>query len=184
MEHLEEWQKVYQFGIIVIWPPDDVRDFVNTQRETYDPISQSYCETHITVTQPLIKSLAEDQWEEIANLIKGFDAFEINYGPINSFLPYPSIWYEIEPAEKVLDIRQVLHTTGFFNLTLNHTEDFIPHMTITEGLSGPPVDESLLEQLQEVSKSGSFLCTELAFINPDERFQFQLKETLPLDDPD
>ena len=180
MEHWEEWQKEYQFGTIVIWPTDDVRKFVNKQRETYDPISQSFCETHITVTQPLIKTLFNDEWDHVQRVIKEFNAFEINYGPLSSFLPYPCIWYEIDPAEKVLDIRQALHKTGFFNLTLKHTEGFIPHMTITEGQSGPPVDESLLEKLQDESVSGSFQCQELALINPDEGFRFRVIRTLPL----
>jgi 2'-5' RNA ligase len=180
MEHWKDWQKEYQFGTIVIWPPDEAREFVNKQRETYDPISQSFCETHITVTQPLIKNLLNDEWDQVQRVIKEFNAFEINYGPLNSFLPYPCIWYEIAPAEKLLDIRHALHKTGFFNLKLKHTEGFIPHMTITEGQSGPPVDESLLGQLQDESESGSFHCKELAFINHDEKFRFRVIRTLPL----
>jgi len=180
MEHWKDWQKAYQFGTIVIWPPDEVRKRVNSQRETYDPVSQSFCETHITVTQPLIKNLSNDEWDQVQRIIKGFDSLKINYGPLNSFLPYPCIWYEIEPAEKVLDIRHALHKIGFFSLTLKYTEGFIPHMTITEGQSGPPVDESLLELLQGESESGSFQCKELTFIKPDEWVRFQVKRTLSL----
>ena len=167
METGQEWQMVYQYGTIVIWPPDEVRAVVNTQREKYDPVSLAYCETHITITQPLI-------------ILQRFDVFTLHYGPVNSFLPYPCIWYEIEPREKILELRQALHQTGFFNLTLPHTEGFIPHMTITEGLSGPPVDEVLLNQIQLESTSGAVLCQELAFILPDEKFCFQVGKILPL----
>ena len=99
-----------------------------------------------------------------------FPAFEIQYGPIKSFLPYPCIWYEIQPEDKILDLRHALHQTGYFNLSLTHTGDFIPHMTITEGLSGPPVDKELLTKLQEQSSQGSFICHDAAYIVPDESF--------------
>jgi len=180
METGQEWQMVYQYGTIVIWPPDEVRAVVNTQREKYDPVSLAYCETHITITQPLIKELAGEEWDQIHQILQRFDVFSLNYGPVNSFLPYPCIWYEIEPREKILELRQALHQTGFFNLTLPHTEGFFPHLTITEGLSGPPVDEVLLNQIQLESTSGAFLCQELAFILPDEKFCFQVGKILPL----
>ena len=145
MENWQDWQKVYQFGTIVIWPPDEVRMLVNQQRETYDQVSQTYCETHITVTQPLIKNLTENEWEKLRRVVNAFSPFEITFGPLKSFLPYPCIYYELQPAEKILALRNTLHQTGFFNLSMKHTEGFIPHMTITEGLSGPEVNQKLLK---------------------------------------
>ncbi|MFX0043440.1 MAG: 2'-5' RNA ligase family protein [Candidatus Hodarchaeota archaeon] len=180
MVNWKEWQKVYRFGTIVIWPPDAVREMVNAQREIYDPVSQSYCESHITVTQPLRNSLTNNEWDDILDMLKIHKAFKITYGPLNSFLPYPCIWYEIRPQEKVLDIRRSLHDTGYFNLTLPHTEDFIPHMTITEGRSGPPVDSALLEILNNESEQGTFLCEALAYIVPNKDFRFEVIKTLPL----
>jgi len=180
MDAWEEWQKLYRFGTIVIWPPDEIREIVNSQRLEYDPTSQSYCETHITITQPLIKSLADEEWNELWRLVRQFESFKIIFGPLNSFLPYPCIWYEIGPIEKVLNIRNALHQTGFFNLSLKHTEGFIPHMTITEGVSGPPVNEALLEKLQGESNVGSFICEELAFIVPNDQFSFRVRKNLPL----
>ena len=180
MDNWEDWQKLYQFGTIVIWPPDEVREVVNPQRQAYDPVSQSYCETHITITQPLIRAFLDDEWDQIQNVLKDYDCFEIEYGPLNSFLPYPCIWYEIEPREKVLEIRDALHKTGYFNLKMRHTEDFIPHMTITEGVSGPTVDEGLLERHQAEISNGSFSCNELAYIVPNEKFSFRVMRTLPL----
>jgi 2'-5' RNA ligase len=180
MDNWEDWQKLYQFGTIVIWPPDEVRKVVNSQRQAFDPVSQSYCEAHITVTQPLIRDIKDDEWNQILNILNDFDCFEIKYGPLNSFLPYPCIWYEIEPREKVLEIRHALHNTGYFNLKMSHTDDFIPHMTITEGISGPTVDEKLLERLQEIIRSGSFSCNDLAYIVHNEKFSFGVKTALPL----
>jgi len=180
MKNWEEWQKSYRYGLIVIQPPDKIRELVNKQREEYDPLSQSYSEAHISVTQPLLKELSEIEWEQILCIVEGYESFQIDYGPINSFLPYPCIWYEIKPAEKVLDLRQALHRTGFYNLSLPHTEGFIPHMTITEGLSGPTVDEKLFNRLQGESSQGTFLCQELAYIIPNQRFCFKVAKILPL----
>ena len=180
MDSRQDWQQPYQFGTIVIWPPDEVRVVVNKQREENDPLSQSYCEAHISVTQPLLKDLSESEWNQVLSVAKDFRSFQINFGPLNSFLPYPCIWYEIEPRERILELRHALHQTGFFNLTLPHTEGFIPHMTITEELSGPVVDENLLKRLQNESRQGSFLCQGLAFIVPDQQFCFKVAKTLPL----
>ena len=180
MENWEAWQKPYEFGTIVLWPPEHVRRIVNAQREKYDPVSQSYCETHISVTQPLKKRLDLGEWRFIEKLLAGYEAFEINYGPLDSFLPYPCIWYKIEPVQRVLALREALHQTGFFNLDLKHPENFIPHMTITEGLSGPTVDEDLLGLLQSESGEGSFRCDGLSYILPDDSFKFQVQRFLPL----
>ena len=180
MKDWQEWQEPYQFGTIVILPPVEIRSVVNNQREVYDPASLSICETHITVTQPLLRNLSEAEWDHVKHIVESFNRFQIEYGPLNSFLPYPCIWYEIRPIEKVLEIRQTLHQTGFFNLDLPHTDDFIPHMTITEGLSGPTVDEDLLNKLQEESNSETFQCQELVHIAPDPDFRFQTIKTLSL----
>ena len=180
MDTWEDWQKPYQYGTLVIWPPGDIREVINSQREKYDPVSQSYCETHITVTQPLSRWLDEEEWHKVRIILADFEPFEIAYGPLNSFLPYPCIWYEVEPRERVLEIRNALHKTGYFNLELKHPKNFIPHMTITEGLSGPAVDEGLLQLLQGESGTGSFKCEGLAYIVPDDSFRLQVRSVLPL----
>ena len=180
MDNWEDWQKPYQHGTIVIWPPYEIREIVNAQREAYDPISRSICEAHITVTQPFSKFLSDVEWDSLFKLLNAYDPFKIEYGPLKSFLPYPCIWYEIQPKETVLELRSALHNTGFFNLGLKYTEGFIPHMTITEGLSGPSVDESLLDALQLKSRRGTFLCRELAYIVPEDRFYFRVVKVLPL----
>jgi hypothetical protein len=63
---------------------------------------------------------------------------------------------------------------------MHHTDDSIPHMTITEGISGPTVNEELLERLQATARCGTFPCNELAYIVPNEKFKFGVMTTLPL----
>jgi 2'-5' RNA ligase len=180
MEHWEDWQITFLHGTFVIWPPAEVREIVNAQREEYDPVSQSRIGAHITVTQPLEDELSGSQWDRISRILEGFEPFTIQYGPLKSFLPYPCIWYDIQPARAVLEIREALHQTGLFNLRDGYIEEFIPHMTITEGESGPEVTHSLLDRLQRESQSGSFRCEELVLFVPDSEFSFSLTRTIPL----
>ena len=180
MDHWEDWQRNYLHGILVIWPPDEVRDIVNRQRKEVDPKSAAISEAHITLTQPLLRKLDPTGWDEIQKIASQFQPFEIEYGPLRSFLPYPCIWYDIQPMDKVLKIREALHTTGFFNLSLPHTDGFIPHMTITEQLSGPEVNLQLLEDLQAESSSGKFTLSEITLIEPDDEFTFHVRRNIPL----
>ncbi|MEJ2011724.1 MAG: 2'-5' RNA ligase family protein [Anaerolineales bacterium] len=180
MDRWEEWQIPYQFGSIVIWPPDDVRRTVNAQRTAYDPVSQSYCEAHITITQPLLRRLNDPEWENVFEIVRQQPSFEIRYGPLNSFLPYPCIWYAIEPQDILRRLNHVLHETGYFKLDPDDTREYIPHMTITEGLADPRVDERLFESLQAESEDGAFLCSEFVHIVPDERFRFHVHRAIPL----
>ena len=180
MNSWEDWQKPYGFGTLVIWPPDALREIVNSQREQTDPVSASYCEAHISVTQPLRGYPGSEEWKRLDSILSRIESFEISYGPINTFLPYPCILYDVQPTEKVLEIRNLLHQTGLFNLDMKHPQNFIPHMTITEGLSGPEVDENLFQLLQEESGKGIFQCKGLSYIVPDENFRFWVKKFLPL----
>jgi 2'-5' RNA ligase len=180
MEEWDEWQKVYTYGTIVLWPPEPVRDIVNRLRHEYDPVSQSFCGAHITLTQPFLRQPSSNEWDKLSEVVSGFESFEIRYGPINTFLPYPCIWYEIHPLELVLAIRQALHATGMFNLDLPHIDDFIPHMTITEGQSDLKVTEDLFRKLRDQISGGRFICSEIALIVPDHHFHFGIQRRLPL----
>jgi 2'-5' RNA ligase len=176
----KNWQRRYRHGVFLILPPHEIRQWVNTQRELYDPTSAAICETHISVSQPLLKPISEQDRILLGDSVRSLKPFEIHIGQLKSFLPYPCIWYEIQPVELILKLRSVLHGTGLFNLVDGYIEDFIPHMTITEGRSGPEVNLDLLEQLQPQSPSGSFICSGLSLMVPDKAFHFHQKGYLPL----
>ncbi len=167
-------------GTLAVWPPVKVRRVVNQLRKQYDPISHSVCEAHITLTQPFLHPPSENDWHQLEGIIAGFEPFSIRYGPLNTFLPYPCIYYEIHPAERVLEIRRALHKTGMFNLELPHTDDFVPHMSITDGRPDIIRTKEIFEDLRGVVVGGSFQCTEIAFIVPDSDFRFGIARTLPL----
>ena len=179
MDRWPEWGKPYKPGLFIIQPPVDVSVIVNAQRKKYDPLSQSYIGAHITVTQPFLKEPSESDWDLLRGILKELLPFEIQYGPVKSFLPYPCIWYDVQPGERVLKIRDTVHQTGLFNLKDGFIEDFIPHMTITEGQSGPDVTTDLLKKLQKESQEGSFLCENLVLSAPDQDFHFSPGRIIP-----
>lgn len=179
MENWPTWGVRFKPGLFIIQPPEDVSSIVNAQRKMYDPLSHTYIGAHITVTQPFLREPIASEWDLLAGILEEFLPFEIHYGPIKSFLPYPCIWHEVQPAEQILKIRGALHQTGLFNLKDGYIEDFIPHMTITEGQSGPEVNNDLLAQLQDESQPGSFLCEELTRSVPDQDFHFFPDRKIP-----
>lgn len=176
----QAWQRPYEHGVLAIWPPDSERQQINALRATHDPVSQRICEAHVTLTQPFLSPPSEDTWVEISNVLARCDAFEVQYGPVRSFLPAPVIWLEIQPSSTILALRNALHTTGAFDLTLPHNDDFVVHMTLTEGLSDIDVDEALLSRLKLEVRSGSFTCREITYLQPDDSFQFSVQKVLPL----
>lgn len=179
MEQRADWQRAYIFGTLVIWPPEPVRGMVNALRQHYDPVSQATCEAHISLTQPFIRRPDKDDLEHLRQIALNFESFQIQFGPLNSFLPYPCIWLEVHPVSRILSLRQKLHETGLFNLSLAHTDDFVPHMTITEGLSGPKVNQELLESMKPKVTAGSFTCTDFVHIVPNPQFHFEVRQVFP-----
>ena len=180
MESWADWHKPFVHGTFVVWPPDDVREVVNALRQRYDSASRAICEAHITLTQPLLSDPEADDWAELRRIAAAHPSFELAFGPLRSFLPYPCIWFETQPAKRMLALRAALHGTGLFNLDRPYTEGFVPHMTITEGLSGPAVNEALLEALQGQVTGGIFQVSEIAYVAPDENFHFSVQGTLAL----
>lgn len=175
-----DWQRVYSHGTLVIWPPDPVRHVVNELRRNYDPVSQDACDAHVTLTQPLVRQPTEDEWRRLRTIVDRFHRFRCDYGPVRSFLPAPVVWLEVQPSARILEIRRALHDTGLFNLELPHTEDFVPHLTVTEGRSGPEVNEELRVEIAAAAPRGSFTCADVAYIRPDEAFRFSVATRLAL----
>ncbi|MEO0424270.1 MAG: 2'-5' RNA ligase family protein [Pseudomonadota bacterium] len=167
------WQRAYRFGTLVIRPPARVRAVVDRWRARYDPVSQGYVDTHITLTQPFRQEPTPQALQQITELLRSQRQFDIRYGPLRHFLPDPVLWLEVQPARRVIALRKALHETGLFDLSQPHTEGFVPHMSITEGLSSPQADEALFRQLREQAPAGSFSCRSVTYLRPDARFQFR-----------
>ncbi len=174
------WQRAYRHGTLVIRPPARVRAIVDRWRARYDPVSHGYVDTHVTLTQPFREAPTRQSFAQIINILREQRQFEIRYGPLRHFLPDPVLWLDVQPARRVTDLRKTLHKTGLFDLAQPHTHDFVPHMSITEGLSSPQADEALYEQLRSQAPAGRFACRSITYLRPDARFRFQRLRTFRL----
>ncbi len=176
----ESWQTPYRYGALALWPPESVREPVNRWRERLDPKSHSYCEAHVTLTQPFKARVTDETLERLASLLADETPFEVTWGPLRSFLPSPVLWLEVQPRRHILALRRALHQTGLFDLSLPHTDGFVPHMTVTEGLSGAPVDEALHRALGPEFAGGTFVCDRIVLLRPDASFRFRVAEEIAL----
>jgi 2'-5' RNA ligase len=169
-----EWQKAYVHGVVLIWPSNDVRAQINPIRARYDPVSQSYCEAHISLTPPLLHVPVEGDWQLIEQAAACFAPFDINFGPVNSF-GLSVIYLEVHPADRLAELRDALLATRLF---ANSDLNFVPHLTLTEGLSDMPVSQRLLDELQRAVPAGSFRCNHLVHIRPDQNFHFTVQRRI------
>ncbi len=176
--HWEPWQLPYRHGTLVIWPPQEVRDYVNELRRRLDPISHRYAEAHITLTQPFREPVSKRVIGQVRSVLETEEPFAIAYGPLRSFLPRPVLWLDVQPSDRVLQLRRRLHAIGVFDLSLPHTDDFVPHMTLTEGQSGTPVDDELFRVLEPTIATGSFTCSGIAYIRPNDGFRFGVEREI------
>lgn len=177
----DDFQRTYAHGTLVIWPPDEVRQPVNRLRGRYDPASQAICDAHITLTQPFLNEPGEEDWRAIEGVLAPFGPFDLSYGPLRTFLPYPCVYLEIEPSETIMRLRSALHKTGLFNPSLPFSdESFIPHMSITDGAPDESQTRAIFAALSGNEPRGRFLCDRIAYIRPDAGFHFEVVREFPL----
>lgn len=134
------------------------------------------------MTQPFLREPTDADWQAIQAVTAEHAPFTIEYGPLDSFLPYPCVYLQINPAAPVLALREALHDLGLFNLTLPFSApgEFVPHMSITDGYPDERQTRLILNALSGSEPVGSFACTEIAYIRPDETFRFGVERTASL----
>jgi 2'-5' RNA ligase len=137
----EKWQFEYKFGAFYIFPPAGIIEAVDALRQNHDPKSASICQAHISLSEPLPAPLSNQQIGEIRGALSAIEPFEIHYGPLRSFPPYPGVCYTITPEDDFRQLRTALHSTlAFASVPLNH-EHIAPHMTIAEFISVEGTDD-------------------------------------------
>src|ERR1035437_7783765 len=93
----EEWQAEYRFGALFIFPPAGMIEPIDALRRTYDPVSASYCQAHISLSEPLAGPLTSELCSELRAALSSIAPFELHYGPLRTFPPYPGVTYAIQP---------------------------------------------------------------------------------------
>ena len=178
MRDWAEWQKSYLHGVLLIWPPAEIRAHMNWLREKYDPVSQSYCEAHVSLTPPFRKQPSEQDWQAVESVLKKFAAIDITLGPTNAWLAQSVIYLEVRPVEDLEKLRDALLATGLF--AQPSFQSFVPHLTITEGLSDVPVTAELLAALENSIPQRAFRCDHLTYAKPNGSFCFTAERSIML----
>jgi hypothetical protein len=177
----EPWQQEYRYGLILIMPPPDVMAIMDSLRCKFDPRSAAICQGHVSLSEPLPRPLTPELLDEVRAILAKVEPFEITYGPLRTFPPYPGVTYRIEPEDRFFALREALHGASVFEGSPFKRKDRAPHMTIAEFLPDIEASERLREELQGNVPEGTFLCDRLEYIVPDEGFRLQRVLELWLD---
>jgi 2'-5' RNA ligase len=168
----EGWQREYRYGAFYIFPPPGIIEPIDQLRRKYDPKSDSYCQAHISLSEPLGAPLTDEQVQELHDTLSSIEPFEIHYGPLRSFPPYPGVVYAITPEDTFMNLRSRIHETSLFKDQQLMREHIMPHMTIAEFITIERTRE-LLEELSGKFPEGTFLCSAIEYAIPDHDFYFE-----------
>jgi 2'-5' RNA ligase len=177
--HWEAWQREYRYGAFYIFPPRGIIELIDQLRRKYDPKSDSYCQAHISLSEPLRAPLTEEQVQELQETLSSIEPFEMHYGPLRSFPPFPGVVYAITPEDAFMGLRSRIHETSLFKDRPLMREHIKPHMTIAEFITSERTHE-LLEELSGKAPEGTFLCTAIEYAIPNHDFYFERVLQLPL----
>ena len=109
-----------------MFPPFGIIETVDDLRAAHDSMSAAICQAHVSLSEAMPQPLSPGQVTELAEALAGFGAFEVNYGPLRSFPPYPGVSYAIGPEEHFSALRTVIHSTSpFAGVSLTHSR--VPH---------------------------------------------------------
>lgn len=176
----EGWELPFLPGALLVVPRGPLLARLNRLRRYHDLASAERSPAHITVCQPFRAQPGAEELARVRAVLAGFEPFEAELGPLRHFLPCPCIWLEVQPADMFLELRRALHATGLFNTDLNHTDDFIPHLSITDGKPDPETSAELYERLRRRVKGGRFAVDRVVYYRPDWQMHFLPVERIPL----
>jgi len=175
----EKWQFEYQYGAFFIFPPNGVIEPVDELRRRFDPKSASYCQAHISLSEPLKGPLSGEQLAELKDALSRVQPFEIKYGPLRSFPPFPGVCYSITPEKEFFDLRERIHAASIFAGHPLTRKDRAPHMTVAEFITVERTAE-LLKELQGKVPEGIFQCASIEYAVPNDEFYFERVLTIPI----
>jgi hypothetical protein len=175
----EPWQAAYRFGAFFIFPPAGTIELIDALRRAHDPRSNSYCQAHISLSDPLPHPLTDDQLRDVQLAVPSMEPFEITYGPLRSFPPYPGVVYAIQPEATIAQLRRLVQGTSVFTGADAQRKYIAPHMTVAEFITLERTDQLLLELSGNVPE-GKFLCSAIEYAVPNQRFYFERVLTIPL----
>jgi 2'-5' RNA ligase len=177
----EDWQKDYKYGIILFIPPEPTLSYVNELRKKYDEKSyHSFC-AHISLTQPLPRSMYESDIEDIKKILSNIEPFQAHYGPVINFLPVaPGVVFDIKEQNKFIELYKKIETTPLFSNMIPRKWPFQAHMTVAEFINKENTAKLTEELNKTIINSGNFICDTISYVVPDENFHFTVRKTFRL----
>ncbi len=174
-----EWQQEYRFGALFIFPPPGLIEPIDELRHRYDPGSARSCQAHISLSEPLRGPLTREQILELNAVLATVEPFDIRYGPLRVYSPYPGVAYVIEPEDRFMQLRRAVHSTSNFRTGPFERQHVPPHMTIAEFITLERSFE-LQRELDGSVPEGSFRCDAIEYAIPTDRLHFERVLVLPL----
>jgi len=172
------WQQDYRYGALVIEPPRQLSSVLDPIRLRLDPESAAAFGAHITLTPPFAAAPNSADEERVASVIRGVASMRLQLDRPTQFSGSSVVYLPVVGIQAFHKLRSVLLATGLFRLDLPHTDDFVPHLTLSE-FGTTPV--AALEADVPPPEAMSFLVEAVAWIVPDEALHFTVRRTFPLD---
>ena len=175
----EPWQVEYRFGAFYLFPPPGVAEPIDALRLTYDPVSAATCQAHISLSEPLPAPMSPPQVSEVRAALSAIAPFDVRYGPLRDFLPYPGVCYAVMPEDRIDALRETIHATSIFTDVVPRRAHIAPHITIAEFISVEQTVD-LLQRLRSDVPEGTFRCDAMTYAVPDANFHFRSVMTFRL----
>ncbi len=117
--------------------------------------------------------------DEIAGILGMIEPFRPHFDEPKASRARAGVAYPITPQEPIDDLKAKLHQAAVFDGQVYRRRDIPAHMTIAEFVT---IEESwrIVEEIQNIAPSGSFLCDRMEFIVPDINMRFQRVKTYTL----
>jgi 2'-5' RNA ligase len=160
-------------------PPEPILSIVNSLRTKYDARSQSYCDAHISLSLPIPQPMTEEDWHELVDIASNIKPFDIHYGKLKDFPPYPGVVFSIESQLALNAVREKIEDAIIFKNAQPRKFPYKAHMTIAEFISLEDTAR-ILKELKDKTPTGTFLCDNLAYIVPDNNMHFNVIRKLNL----
>lgn len=173
------WQREYQFGVLLVIPPEPPLNAVNALRTKFAWSQTSECDAHISLTIPLPSALTQLQWKELQTIASSIRCFPVRYGPLKHYLPHPGVCLAIEPQGQLDELRVALEAASCFAGAKPRRFPFSAHMTIAERITVEQT-HSIIAELRDLAPQGTFLCIAVSYVVPDVKFRFTERARLEL----
>jgi 2'-5' RNA ligase len=168
------WQRAYRYGLLVIVPPPELASVLDPIRERLDPVSAATFGAHITVTPPFAAAPSAADEERVQMVIRSTAPTRLRLQRPMQFSGSSVVYLPVVPIKGVSALRTALLATGLFRLDLPHTNDFVPHLTLSE--FGRANEEAFRASLPQ-PKAMAFVLDRVAWVVPDEAVHFTVRRT-------